>query len=321
MLQISVIIPNFNRAGALEGTLTALAEQTISPEAYEVVVVDDGSTDESVEVIAEMEVPYSLKLVRQSNRGAGAARNRGARFAQSDLLVFLDADMIAMPDLLQHYLAADAHQPDALIIGRQRPCPDAYPTLFDKVTRYEGFRDLGPEPFTPSFYHVLSSSMSVRRANYDKVGGFDEGVGIGAHPATDDTEFGYRAQKMGLDLVYCPKAVAYHNHPRTLEQRCIQEYTIALWTARMFQRYPEMRSLIPAFRDVQLISWRKDPLVLIGWKAARRFLALRPVLSTLKFLARAAERWWPNPRLLRFLYWKILSGYRVVGFRKGLSPT
>jgi glycosyltransferase involved in cell wall biosynthesis len=317
MTQVSVIIPNFNRADALKLTLSALAEQELKPDAYEVIIIDDGSTDESLEIVETAQVPFTLRLLRQANRGAGAARNRGVQQAQADFLVFLDSDMIASPDLLRQYLAAGAAHPEALLIGRQNPWTAAYQTFFDEVMRYEWFRDLGPDPFQPSFYHVLSSNMALRRAQFESVGGFDEGVGTGAHPATDDTDFGYRAYKIGLGLVYWPEALAYHNHPRTLDQRCAQEHSIAMWTARMFTRYPEMRALIPAFEEIQPVSWQQDPPALIGRKLARQLLALKPALGTLVLLAQSAELWWPNPSLLRFLYWKIISGYRVTGFRKG----
>lgn len=319
MLQLSVIIPNYNRADALEQTLAALAKQTVPPETYEVIVVDDGSTDASIPLLQNISTSYSLILIQQSNGGAGAARNRGVCQAQSELLVFLDSDMIAAPGLLQQYLTASAQHPQALILGRQQPWPSAYQTLFDKATRYEWFRDLGSDFFSPTFYHVLSSSMAISRGNFEKVGGFDEGVGTGAHPATDDTDFGYRAQRMGIKLVYWPDALAYHNHPRTLQQRCRQEYSTAMWTARMFQRYPEMQSLIPVFGEIQPICWQHDPLILITRKIARQILALKPVVSTIRHLSQLTETWWPNLPLLCFLYWKILSAYRVTGYREGMK--
>jgi glycosyltransferase involved in cell wall biosynthesis len=318
-MQASVIIPSYNRADALELTLSALAEQTLPPSGFEAIVVDDGSTDRSIKIASEARFAYSLRAVQQANRGAGAARNRGAQEARTDLFVFLDVDVIPSPQLVEEYLVADERHRGALIVGRQQPWPKANYGVLDRMTQHEWFRDLGPEPLPLEFYHVLSSNMSISAASFRKLGGFDEGVGTGAHPATDDTDFGYRAQKLGLDLIHWPHALAYHNHPRSLEQRCAQTRTIAFWTARMYQRYPEMWGSIPVFRDIEPVSWRSDPWLLVAKKSSKRLLGASPVPGLLKCMVGYLVRQGASPRLVKFLYWRVLSAYRVAGFRTGLG--
>lgn len=319
MPDVSVLIPCYNRADAIGQTLSPLAGQTVHRERFEVIVVDDGSTDGSVRAARALHVPYSLKMFSQGNSGAGAARNLAAQQASAPFLVFLDADMIAAPDLVEQYLAARAVHSHALIIGRQSPWPDAYQSSFDRLTRFEWFRDLGPNPLTPAFFHVLSSNMAISREDFTKLGGFDPQVGIGARPATDDTDLGYRAQKLGLELVYWPAALAYHNHPRTFAQRCEQQYVVGLWTARMFERYPEMADLIPAFRDVQPIRWQANGPVLLARKAKRQLAALKPCLLLMEYMTGVLERHFPSSGLLRSVYWAILGAYRFNGFRAGLQ--
>ena len=318
-MQASVIIPSYDRAETLEPTLSALAWQTLPADRFEVILVDDGSTDRSVEIARGAEVPYPLRLVQQANRGAGAARNRGTREARADLFVFLDVDVVPSPQLLEEYLLAAARHPDALIVGRQQPWPEAEVTPLDRVTRAEWHRDLGPVPIPIEFYHVLSSNMAIGREHFRRLDGFDEGVGTGAHPATDDTDLGYRAQRLGLDLVYWPGALAYHNHPRTLAQRCGQARTIAYWTAKMYQRYPGLRGSIPIFRDVEPIAWGSDPPRLVARKLGKRLLGAGPVPGLLKTAVGLAVGRGVHPRLVRILYGRLLGAYRVAGFRAGLG--
>jgi glycosyltransferase involved in cell wall biosynthesis len=311
----SIIIPCYNRAKSIGETLLSLASQTMSSEGFEVIVVDDGSTDESASIAKALKFPYPLRVVSQANTGAGAARNLGVQEASAPQIIFLDADMIAAPDLVEQYLTARDLHPQALLVGRQKPWANAYQSSFDRTTRYEWFRDLGSDPFEPAFYHVLSSSMAISQRDFNMLGGFDRLVGTGAQPATDDTDFGYRAKKSGIELVYLPTALAYHNHPRTLAQRCKQEYATALWSARMFERYPEIRGVIPTFEDVQPIKWRTDGRALVARKATRHITALKPCLVLLETGTALLERWSPDSDLLSSAYWAVLGAYRFAGFR------
>ena len=312
-LQVSVVIPHFNRVSALEETLVALGTQEAPSPAFEVIIVDDGSSDWSPEVLTGLALPYELAIVRQANKGPGAARNAGVRRARADRFVFLDADMIPGPELVSEYLTGHVADPEAILIGRQRPWPGAYRSLFDRVTGFETYRDLGQRPFAPSFFHVSSGNLSIARPQFEVLGGFDEELRV-----TEDTDFGYRAQQMGIPIVYWPGATGYHNHPKNFSQRCHQVQESAMWTARLFHKHPPMSGLLPTYCDIERVSWRSDSAQLVARKMGRRFLVTRPVRGALEFGIRWAEHRAPNLGLLRSLYWKVLSGYRVQGYRDGL---
>ncbi len=265
---ISVVIPNHNGAAVLPTMLRSLAKQSLSSDEVEVILVDDGSTDGSLELATECRLPYPLIVLKQGSAGPGAARNRGAAQARGKVLVFLDADMICAPDLLQHYGTAHLTHPQALVIGRQSPWSTSFRSLFEEVTGYELNRDLGAAPMTVQFYHVCSGSLLIGRESFLSLGGFDEDL-----KRTQDTDLGYRAVGAGMELVYWPQARVYHNHFRTLDARCRQIYWSAFWTAKLFRKHPEMSNLVPIFRDVQPVSWGSDSFPLLCRKLIRRILS------------------------------------------------
>ena len=102
LTKLGVIIPTFNSASVLALTLEALSRQVLCPEVYEVTVVDDGSTDDTAKVIERMVLPYSLHYIYQSNAGAAAARNRGARTSSGDILIFLTPIDVGFRDCVYH---------------------------------------------------------------------------------------------------------------------------------------------------------------------------------------------------------------------------
>lgn len=119
---ISVIIPVYNHASVLGRCLASLAEQTLLP--GEVIVVDDGSTDDFEKIAAEISKDekfknLNIKIIRQQNRGAGAARNRGFAESTGELVIFWDADTIACPEMLEKMkVALDANSVASFAYGQ-----------------------------------------------------------------------------------------------------------------------------------------------------------------------------------------------------------
>ncbi|MCC7263836.1 MAG: glycosyltransferase [Candidatus Latescibacteria bacterium] len=124
-MELSVIIPTHNQAERLRLVLCSLRRQTLAARHFEVLVVDDGSTDDTAAVAAAMEMANLRVLSLWPNQGRNRARNRGAAEARGELLVFLDGDALPAPDLLQCYLEASRrHGPRAVFCGFQRCLPD-----------------------------------------------------------------------------------------------------------------------------------------------------------------------------------------------------
>src|SRR3712207_3238298 len=106
--RISVVIPTYNRSGMLRRTLSELTRQSIPPEEFEVVVADDGSTDDTRAVVDEFADVLRISYHYQEDLGfrAGAARNAGARMSTAPVLVFLDTGALAPARFLENHLRA-----------------------------------------------------------------------------------------------------------------------------------------------------------------------------------------------------------------------
>lgn len=180
-LKFTAVIPLYNKAGEIHRALTSVLCQQPAPD--EVIVVDDGSTDGGDAVAHGIQDPR-VRLVRQRNRGEGAARNRGALLARHSLVAFCDADDEWLPGFTEAILR----------LAQRFPECDVYATGY--LIRERGGRDIHPrhsavptvEGIIPDYFRtasrsdtpLTSSSVAVRRTSLLAVGGFPENVLVGA---------------------------------------------------------------------------------------------------------------------------------------------
>jgi GT2 family glycosyltransferase len=212
---ISVIIPCHNAAAVLPRTLSALAAQDLPGATFEVVVVDDGSTDGSAEAARAWRGPVRPRVTQQPNRGLAAARNRGADDARGEVLLFLDADVLACPTLLAQHLRHHQDRGAVLAVqGRTVPDPETLTNLFVRLSAGP-VATATPRPRqSVSPLHVVGRNLSVTVAAHRTVGGFDEGfVGYGF----EDVEYALRIRAAGGRIADEPRAVGLHHHPLTIE--------------------------------------------------------------------------------------------------------
>ena len=118
-LRVSVVVPTHNRKEKLLACLDALARQSVLPQEFEVVVVDDGSTDGTREALEVRRCPFALRYFSQEAAGPGAARNLGIERAAGELVLFIGDDILADERLIEEHLLAHAANPDpgAAVLG------------------------------------------------------------------------------------------------------------------------------------------------------------------------------------------------------------
>jgi len=213
-MDLSVIIPTRNGGTTLRRTIEYLQRQDAPGDRFEIVVVDDGSTDGST---AGLDAPHDrvpVRIMTQRNEGRAVARNRGAAEARGRVLLFLDADMWAQPGLIAAHMAHHRTVQALGVQGRSIQHPDTLKTVYMRATNLipdltiRRRRNLAP-------VHVITRNFSVSASAFRAVGGFDEGfVGYG----WEDMELGLRLRQADVPLWYEPTASAYHHHIQTLEE-------------------------------------------------------------------------------------------------------
>jgi glycosyltransferase involved in cell wall biosynthesis len=316
-LSASVVIPSYNNGHLLSMGLPALVQQTVPAGEFEVLVVDDGSTDDTQDRFISLSLPESFRYIRQSNQGAAVARNRGAADARGDILVFLDSDVVPDPTLLEEHLTSHRVHDHVLTVGKTRALPAQHFDLFYQVLGEDVFAfDQGDEEKQVTFQEVLSRNFSLPRESFFEVGGFDQEF---PRSGFEDIEFAYRATQLGFDVVYNPRAAGDHHHTGTLSDVSRWMYNYQASAALLMKKHPEIRGQIRHLRDKEPIQWGRDDLDLVVRKLVRKGLALPPAMWLVERAVSVVERWYPSPPLLRFLYWQVLGSHLFCGFRDGLK--
>ncbi|MBI4749067.1 MAG: glycosyltransferase family 2 protein [Acidobacteria bacterium] len=177
---VSVIVPMYNAAPYLAEALTSLQSQSIKP--FEIIVVDDGSTDDSAAIAQSF---AGVRLIQQPNSGPATARNTGINAAQGTVIGFLDADDVWPPDKLQTQLSVlDANPETEIVVGQVQLW-----RLMDATSRRF-------EPFSEPWASVNVGSMLIRRSVFDRVGRFDPEL---RH--SEDVDWLVRAREADVKLV------------------------------------------------------------------------------------------------------------------------
>ena len=235
-LRISVVIPTYNRIDTLRTVIPALVAQELAG-SYEIIVADSNSTDATADFLADVarEHPF-VRHLPGPYTGRAAARNAGIAAAAAPIVFFIDADIIASPDLLARHLAHHDAPGERAVVGMEVQV-DSYD---DYVTKRDDPAKRGPlhgeHPKRLSWLYFLTGNASVPKAVLDRVGRFDEDFTGYGH---EDLELGYRLQRANIPIVYEPRAIDYHWHPVPWDEQQ-QKYELAgRSTVRFFRKHPD----------------------------------------------------------------------------------
>jgi GT2 family glycosyltransferase len=313
MIEISVVIPNHNRADALGLTLEALTRQTCPAERFEVIVVDQASMDGSRELVRDYRAPYTLRLVTQEGKfGISVGRNGGIAAAQGWLVILLDADIIGEVGLVQAH--ADLHGRYAepvLGCGQLLPYQPGYQTFIEQVANPEAGLRREPELEDYPPYYAFGGHLSFSVETYQRVGPFKAEL-----KGAEDTDFAYRAQCLGIGIKNCREAVGYHNHSRSLEERRQRARQYWSMIPAFLEMHPELRGTIPGIAELEPIDWGRDSLALLRLKAAASVWALGGVRWGLRRYLTWAEAKRALPQVTKFCYYRLMLGEMRDGARQ-----
>jgi len=239
-IKISVIIPTYNRRQFLEKVLYSLFNQTQQKEDYEIIVVDDGSTDDTSLFLNSLKTPCRFRFVRQENVGLSAARNHGAALAEGKILLFLDDDIVASCELLkEHLLSHSSGEEKIAVIGciktDEKILNEPLASFFEYSFRHE-YQRMAMYPETLNSNDVRGGNLSVRKDIFLALGMFDENFG---RIANEDGEFAYRLERGGGKFIFNPKAIGYHLYQKGFKESITKAHSQGRAAVLMHKKHPE----------------------------------------------------------------------------------
>ncbi len=205
-MDISVIIPVYNDSNGIETTLSSLVSQNISSDRYEVIVVDNGSTDETPSVISsyQQKWPETIQMHYETEiQGSYAARNTGLEQSKGNILAFIDADMSVKPTWLSSILRFfDERDCDYVGCNVEITIPKNEQSIWARYNKARGFP---VEHYIKHHNFAPTCCMAVRQSVIEDVGQFDERLVSGG-----DSEFGKRVAKAGYTQCFASEITMIH---------------------------------------------------------------------------------------------------------------
>ena len=273
---LSVVIPTYNRLPILQKCLLALEGQRLQAplSGYEVVLVDDGSTDDTVAWLQREQHRFPhVRLVQQDHGGPAEGRNRGVEHARGDVIVFIDSDLVVTESFLLCH--AQRLQQSWQLRGN-RLC-----FTYGAVINTANFDDPTSEPHKLrdlSWAYFATGNVAIDRAVLEQSGLFDTRFRL---YGWEDLELGERLRRMGVVLVRCPEAVGYHWHPALSLDQVPRLIAVEGERAKMglvfYRKHPTRRvRFIIQFTVLHRLLWE---LLTLGGVLNER--SLRPLLAWL----------------------------------------
>jgi glycosyltransferase involved in cell wall biosynthesis len=290
--RVSVVVSTYNRPARLARLLEALRAQTLPPDAFEVIVVDNGSGPETGAVLARESARGGLTVRserHQLTRGPGGGRNTGWKLARAPLIAFTDDDCRPEPNWLEAALAVALTHPGALIQGPTLPDPEelALDGVLSHTVRVER---LGP--------YYETSNIFYPRTLLETLGGFDESFGL--RPAGEDTDLALRAIERGAEAVFAPDAVVLHAVERVGVRGKLRVSSRWGPAVRVIAEHPNARAELyrGLFWNVwHYLLWR-SLLALAAPRWLRQFIMTRHAISLERRARELGGGAWAVPVLL-----------------------
>lgn len=276
---MSVIVPVRNGADSLPALLESLAAQTLARERFEVIVVDNDSSD----CTAEIALAHGTKVVSEPIANRSRARNRGVAAASARLYAFTDADCVADPAWLERLLGSASLAP--LVAGEVKLSVSDEPNA---IERFEALWRFGQGSWVAQQGWAATANLLVHADAFKAVGGFDPAW----RHIGEDADFCVRAARSGYELAFCPEAVVQHDGERELRPMLrrffLHGYSVNQAYYRLGAGYRAWRDPLPGLvgdRALRQIGHTPNGFDSLEWQRMAR-------LARLGYLARIAGSMW-----------------------------
>lgn len=226
---ISIIVPVYNGEKTIEKCIHSLQDQSYPTVQYEIIVVDDGSTDNTPTILKKS----GVQIVTQKNQGPATARNAGAKVAKGEILIFTDADCIADNRWLEEMVAAFNDKDVVGVKGAYKTLQKELTARFAQAEFEERYKLLQQYDYID---FVDTYSAGFRKDIFFKIGAFDQSFPLPDH---EDVDLSYRLSREGYKMAFTSKAFVYHQHPNTLKKYLRVKFGRAFWRIAVCRRYPE----------------------------------------------------------------------------------
>jgi GT2 family glycosyltransferase len=263
-MRATIQLCTYNRAVLLERVLDACFEQTIPASSYEVVLVNDGSTDGTSDTIehARTRATCEFVVIEQPNSGLAKGRNAGIARARGERIIFIDDDVLPLPNFVEEHLRSHASHLQAIVRGG--------------AINVESFDELPPPVWSIKDYsgnYFWTTNVSVPLETVRSIGGFNESF---SEYGWEDIDVGLRLRAHGVKAVFNPRALVYHYKPRprsamvrTMIERARAQARTAVKLARL---HPNWRAhLATGINPVERFLHGVTRRLGIAQRIARRF--------------------------------------------------
>jgi glycosyltransferase involved in cell wall biosynthesis len=236
VIRATIQLCTYNRAALLDRVLEACFDQSVPEQSYEIVLVDDGSTDDTPRVIedARRRATCAFVVVSQANGGLARARNAGLARCSGERVIFIDDDVLPLPNFVAEHLHAAARRPEAIVRGGAIEVDglNELPTPIWSIKNYSG-------------NYFWTTNVSVPLATIRGIGGFDESF---SEYGWEDIDVGLRLRAAGVRALFAPRALVYHVKPRpraaNVDRMVAQAQAQARTAVRLVRRHPHWRAYL-----------------------------------------------------------------------------
>ncbi len=320
-MKISVVIPTFNRPDALSQVLDhILLNDCAQFEDIEVIVVDDGSSLPVEQVVKSKIVtkPFRIKYLQQANSGPGIARNRGFQDASNEIVLFIDDDILAAPDLISVHYRSHQEMPGSVIFGRSPLHSEAVESPAKKYFDSLQFETESKKGLIKQ-QDLASGNISFERSMFPDGAVYHRQMET---PGAEEFELAARLQNQGVSVYQNNDAWGWHLQSAEISQKCKQEYKYGLSLAEAFVKMPSLmenerfRHMIETNAPIRFSTETVNDFIK---KQAKRIALLMAAPRAILFFTKLIERIMPSSKLLPKLYRTLCGLSLFSGVRDGMK--